>query len=132
MVIVVYDDEAYGAEVHHFGPDGHPLDMVEFPPADLAAIGRGFGCAAVTVREPADLAAVADWVAGPRDRPMLVDAKVTRRARRRGGWRRRSAATDPGRAAAAAKAARPGGSGTRRDTAGHAARGCRARRGGCG
>ena len=22
MVIVVYDDEAYGAEVHHFGPDG--------------------------------------------------------------------------------------------------------------
>ena len=23
MVIVVYDDEAYGAEVHHFGPDGH-------------------------------------------------------------------------------------------------------------
>src|SRR5690242_21442875 len=26
MVIVVYDDEAYGAEVHHFGPDGFPLD----------------------------------------------------------------------------------------------------------
>ena len=22
MVVVVYDDEAYGAEVHHFGPDG--------------------------------------------------------------------------------------------------------------
>ena len=31
----------------------------------------------------ADLAAVADWVAGPRDRPMLVDAKVTRE---RGAW----------------------------------------------
>ena len=24
MVIVVYDDDAYGAEVHHFAPDGHP------------------------------------------------------------------------------------------------------------
>ena len=44
MVIVVYNDAAYGAEVHHFGPDGHPLDTVRFPPADLAAIGRGFGC----------------------------------------------------------------------------------------
>ena len=44
MVIVVYDDAAYGAEVHHFGPDGYPLDTVQFPPADLAAIGRGFGC----------------------------------------------------------------------------------------
>ena len=43
MVVVVYDDEAYGAEVHHFGPDGDPLDTVRFPPADIAAIGRGFG-----------------------------------------------------------------------------------------
>ncbi|PZG25407.1 acetolactate synthase, partial [Spongiactinospora gelatinilytica] len=76
MVIVVYDDEAYGAEVHHFGPEGHPLDTVTFPPADLAAIARGHGCAGVTVREPADLAAVAEWVTGPRDRPLLVHAKI--------------------------------------------------------
>ena len=40
MVIVVYDDEAYGAEVHHFGPDGYPLDTVRFPPADIAQIAR--------------------------------------------------------------------------------------------
>ncbi|MGP4025623.1 thiamine pyrophosphate-binding protein [Actinomadura sp. 3N407] len=78
LLVVVYDDEAYGAEVHHFGPGGHPLDTVTFPPADLAAIGRGFGCAAATVRRREDLAAVADWLAGPRDRPMIVDAKVTR------------------------------------------------------
>jgi thiamine pyrophosphate-dependent acetolactate synthase large subunit-like protein len=77
MVIVVYDDEAYGAEVHHFGPDRHPLDTVRFPPADIAAIGRGFGCAGVTVRGPADLAPVREWLAGPRDRPLVIDAKVT-------------------------------------------------------
>ena len=78
LLVVVYDDEAYGAEVHHFGPDGYPLDHVTFPPADIAGIGRGFGCAAVTVRAPADLDAVAAWLAGPRDRPMVVDAKVAR------------------------------------------------------
>ncbi|MER5999443.1 thiamine pyrophosphate-binding protein [Nonomuraea angiospora] len=77
MVIVVYDDEAYGAEVHHFGPHGHPLGTVTFPPADLAAIARGYGCAAVTVGGPGDLAGVAEWVDGPRDRPLLVHAKVT-------------------------------------------------------
>ncbi|MGV9375296.1 thiamine pyrophosphate-binding protein [Nonomuraea sp. NPDC003707] len=77
MVIVVYDDEAYGAEVHHFGPQGHPLGTVTFPPADLAAIARGHGCAAVTVGGPGDLAGVAEWVDGPRDRPLLVHAKVT-------------------------------------------------------
>jgi thiamine pyrophosphate-dependent acetolactate synthase large subunit-like protein len=77
MVIVVYDDEAYGAEVHHFGPTGHALDTVRFPPADIAAIGRGFGCAGVTIRGPRDLAPVREWLAGPRDRPLVIDAKVT-------------------------------------------------------
>jgi thiamine pyrophosphate-dependent acetolactate synthase large subunit-like protein len=80
MVIVVYDDEAYGAEVHHFFPAGHPVDTVRFPPADIAAIGRGFGCAAVTVRRPDDLAPLGEWLAGPRDRPFVVDAKVTAHA----------------------------------------------------
>jgi acetolactate synthase I/II/III large subunit len=77
MVVVVYDDEAYGAEVHHFGPDGDPLDTVRFPPADIAAIGRGFGFEGVTVRSAGDLGPVRDWVDGPRERPLLIDAKVT-------------------------------------------------------
>ncbi|MFI7413011.1 thiamine pyrophosphate-binding protein [Streptomyces sp. NPDC049627] len=83
MVVVVYDDEAYGAEVHHFGPDGHPLDTVRFPPTDIAAVGRGYGFEAVTVRTRADLKAVADWVAGPRSAPLLIDAKVVAD---RGSW----------------------------------------------
>ena len=83
MVLVIYDDEAYGAEVHHFGPDGDPLDTVRFPPADIAAIGRGFGCEAITVRSGGDLAPVRDWLTGPRDRPLLIDAKVTTE---RGSW----------------------------------------------
>lgn len=83
MVIVVYDDDGYGAEVHHFGPDGHPLDTVTFPPADIAAIARGFGCEAVTVRDRADLAAVARWLEGARDRPLMIHARVSRA---RGAW----------------------------------------------
>ena len=78
LLIVVYDDDAYGAEVHHFGPAGHPLDTVRFPPADIAAIGRGFGCDALTVRRREDLTPVSRWLSGPRDRPLLVHAKVTR------------------------------------------------------
>ena len=76
LLIVVYNDAAYGAEVHHFGPHGDPLDTVRFPDTDIAAIARGFGCEAATVRAPEDLSAVAAWLDGPRSRPMLVDAKV--------------------------------------------------------
>ncbi|MGH3730616.1 MAG: thiamine pyrophosphate-binding protein, partial [Micromonosporaceae bacterium] len=55
MLVVVYNDDAYGAEVHHFGPGGHPLDTVEFPPTDIAAVARGYGFEAVTVRTAEDL-----------------------------------------------------------------------------
>jgi acetolactate synthase I/II/III large subunit len=83
MIIVIYDDEAYGAEVHHFGPDGYPLDTVRFPPVDFAQIGRGFGFAAARVRQRGDLTPVREWLDGPRDRPLLIDAKVTSK---RGSW----------------------------------------------
>jgi thiamine pyrophosphate-dependent acetolactate synthase large subunit-like protein len=78
MVVVVYDDAAYGAEVHHFGPDGHPLDTVRFPETDIAAIARGYGFDALTVRDVGELAGLRAWLAGPRRTPLLIDAKVAR------------------------------------------------------
>jgi acetolactate synthase-1/2/3 large subunit len=83
MVIVVYDDEAYGAEVHHFGPDSYPLDTVRFPPVKIARIARGFGCDGVTVRRVRDLRKVRKWLDGPREGPLLIDAKVVSE---RGSW----------------------------------------------
>ncbi|BCB77187.1 thiamine pyrophosphate-binding protein [Phytohabitans flavus] len=76
LLVVVYDDAAYGAEVHHFGPHGHPLDTVTFPDTDLAATARGFGCASLTVRALDDLDGVREWLRGPRATPLVVDAKV--------------------------------------------------------
>jgi thiamine pyrophosphate-dependent acetolactate synthase large subunit-like protein len=83
MVIVVYNDDAYGAEVHHFGPDGYDLSTVTFPPTDVAAIARGHGFTAATVTSVADLSVAEHWLAGDRDTPLLLDAKVTRDA---GAW----------------------------------------------
>ncbi|MEX5258972.1 thiamine pyrophosphate-binding protein [Kocuria sp. CPCC 205263] len=77
LVCVVYDDAAYGAEVHHFAGDGDvPLDTVVFPDVDIAAIGRGFGADGVVVRSVEDLAAVRDLLSEPRDRPLVIDAKI--------------------------------------------------------
>jgi thiamine pyrophosphate-dependent acetolactate synthase large subunit-like protein len=68
MVIVVYNDSAYGAEVHHFGPDTD-LGAVSFPDTDLAAIARGYGCHGLTVRTVDDLR---DLPQGP----VVIDAKI--------------------------------------------------------
>jgi thiamine pyrophosphate-dependent acetolactate synthase large subunit-like protein len=76
MVIVVYNDAAYGAEIHHFGTDAD-LSTVTFPDTDLAALATGFGCTGLTVHTPADLDGVTTWLTGPRDRPLLIDAKLT-------------------------------------------------------
>jgi thiamine pyrophosphate-dependent acetolactate synthase large subunit-like protein len=76
MLIVVYNDDAYGAEVHHFGPGGHDLGTVRFPETDLASVARGFGLDGLTVRRIDDLDAVASWLAGHRSRPLVIDVKI--------------------------------------------------------
>ena len=76
LLVVVYDDGAYGAEVHHFGPDGHPVDLVQFPEVDLAAVARGAGLESVVVRRAADLRAVSAWLAAGARVPLLVHALV--------------------------------------------------------
>jgi thiamine pyrophosphate-dependent acetolactate synthase large subunit-like protein len=76
MVVIVYNDAAYGAEVHHF--EGEPFDYepVTFPVTDIAAIARGHGAEGVVVNSVADLDAVRAWVAGPRSAPLVIDARI--------------------------------------------------------
>jgi thiamine pyrophosphate-dependent acetolactate synthase large subunit-like protein len=75
VLVVVYNDAAYGAEVHHFANYGSGLDLVQFPPPDIASVARGFGAEAVSVREIRDLDIVDRWLADRRG-PLVVDAKV--------------------------------------------------------
>ncbi|WP_217423934.1 thiamine pyrophosphate-binding protein [Agromyces sp. Marseille-P2726] len=78
MVVIVFNDEAYGAEVNLFQGDTAQLDTVRFPETDIAAVARGFGCHGVTVRDLDDLAPVVEWLDGPRARPLVIDAKIVR------------------------------------------------------
>ena len=75
MLIVIYNDAAYNAEVHHFGPMGHSVDFARFPDTDFAALARAAGAEGITVRNKADLAPVEGWL-GQREGPLVIDAKV--------------------------------------------------------
>jgi thiamine pyrophosphate-dependent acetolactate synthase large subunit-like protein len=75
VLVVVYDDAAYGAEVHHFGPQGHAVDLAQFPGTDFAALAEAAGCRGLTARTMGDLDGVRDWLAH-RDRPLVLDAKL--------------------------------------------------------
>jgi thiamine pyrophosphate-dependent acetolactate synthase large subunit-like protein len=79
LVVIVYNDSAYGAEVHHFTAADH--GTVTFPETDIAAMAEGFGATGVTVGSVADLAPVREWVEQyrrtGRARPLVLDAKIT-------------------------------------------------------
>lgn len=82
LVCIVYNDAAYGAEVHHFASEHSEAELssVVFPETDIAAIARGFGAEGVTVRTVGDLDAVRPWIAayqaGTQNRPLVIDAKI--------------------------------------------------------
>jgi thiamine pyrophosphate-dependent acetolactate synthase large subunit-like protein len=77
MLIVVMDDAAYGAEVHHFGPSGDSTELVKFGRRDFAAVAAALGASALTIRELSDLDddRLAAWLASP-DGPLLLDCKI--------------------------------------------------------
>ncbi|UKA51582.1 thiamine pyrophosphate-binding protein [Arthrobacter sp. FW305-123] len=76
LVVIVYNDSAYGAEVHHFEADDEDLEIVRFPTADIASIAAGYGAAAVTVRRLEDLTPVGEWLSGSRQAPLVIDARI--------------------------------------------------------
>jgi thiamine pyrophosphate-dependent acetolactate synthase large subunit-like protein len=74
-MVLVYDDAAYGAEVHHFRPMGQAVDLAQFPDTDFAALAEAAGCRGLEARSVDDLEGVREWLAAP-DRPLVVDARV--------------------------------------------------------
>ncbi|MEY1677356.1 thiamine pyrophosphate-binding protein [Gordonia sp. ABKF26] len=79
LVVIVYNDSAYGAEVHHFG--NADMTTVTFPEVDIAAIARGHGATGVTVTGLDDLDEVRNWVGSlpspEPSGPLVIDAKIT-------------------------------------------------------
>jgi thiamine pyrophosphate-dependent acetolactate synthase large subunit-like protein len=76
MCILIYNDSSYAAEVHLYRRRGYAIDIVQFPDTDFAAIARGHGARAATVRTVADLEPVRAWVREGAPGVFVIDAKI--------------------------------------------------------
>jgi thiamine pyrophosphate-dependent acetolactate synthase large subunit-like protein len=76
MCILIYNDASYAAEVHLFRRRGMSIDIVQFPDTDFAAIARGHGARAATVRRLEDLEPVQEWVAEGAPGVFVIDGKI--------------------------------------------------------
>ena len=76
MCILIYNDSSYAAEVHLYRRRGYAIDIVQFPDTDFAAIARGHGAQAATVRTAHDLEPVRAWVRQGAPGVFVIDAKI--------------------------------------------------------
>ena len=77
MCILLYNDSSYAAEVHLYRRRGYPIDIVQFPDTDFAAMARGFGARGITVRTLPDLEPLRNWVAEGAPGVMVIDGKIS-------------------------------------------------------
>ncbi|GAA1393397.1 thiamine pyrophosphate-binding protein [Luteococcus peritonei] len=76
---VVWNDAAYGAEVHVYGRKGVVREPMMIPQVDFAALGSALGAEGVVVRSLADLERLAAWREEPvqQRRFLVLDLRVS-------------------------------------------------------
>lgn len=75
-LVVIYDDAAYGAEVHLYRPLGIDITPAMFNDTDFAGLARALGAEAVTVRTAADLDVVRAWRDHDGRGTLVLDCKI--------------------------------------------------------
>ncbi|WP_024355347.1 thiamine pyrophosphate-binding protein [Leucobacter chironomi] len=77
-VIVVWNDGAYGAEVHLYGEMGLGQEPMLIPDVDFAALATALGAQGVRVERLEDLEALRTWTAAGAQGTILLDCRVSR------------------------------------------------------
>ncbi|KQZ83065.1 thiamine pyrophosphate-binding protein [Microbacterium sp. Root166] len=78
-IAVVWNDAAYGAEVHLYGRKGLAQDPMLIPEVDFAALAGGVGAEGVVVRTLEDLDRLASWTAedAASRRFLVLDCRIS-------------------------------------------------------
>lgn len=76
-VIVVWNDAAYGAEVHLYGRMGLDQTPMRIPDANFAGLASALGATGVRVERLSDLDALAEWNAAGGTGTILLDCRIS-------------------------------------------------------
>jgi thiamine pyrophosphate-dependent acetolactate synthase large subunit-like protein len=77
VVIVVFNDSAYGAEVHQYGTKGVHEHPMQIGGVDFATLARAVGAQGRVVERLTDLAYLRAWVESGADGTFLVDCRIS-------------------------------------------------------
>ncbi|MFC0581412.1 thiamine pyrophosphate-binding protein [Micrococcoides hystricis] len=77
-VVLVFNDAAYGAEIHQYGSQGLDETIMNIDQIDFAKLADGFGAQGVVVNTMADLDHVQSWVEEGARGTLIVDLRISR------------------------------------------------------
>ncbi|MFF2843617.1 thiamine pyrophosphate-binding protein [Paenarthrobacter sp. NPDC057981] len=76
-IVVIYNDAAYGAEIHQYGSQGLTEKPMLIPEVDFGGIAKALGAESAIVRSKSDLAALRDWIEAGANGTFVADCRIT-------------------------------------------------------
>ncbi|MFJ6028797.1 thiamine pyrophosphate-binding protein [Pseudarthrobacter sp. NPDC092424] len=76
-VVVIYNDAAYGAEIHQYGSQGLTEKPMLIPEVDFSGVARALGAESAVVRSLDDLSALQDWIDAGAHGTFVADCRIT-------------------------------------------------------
>ena len=76
-IVVIYNDAAYGAEIHQYGSQGLNEKPMLIPEVDFSGVARALGAQSAIVRSLDDLSSLKEWIAAGAQGTFVADCRIT-------------------------------------------------------
>ncbi|MBT2554492.1 thiamine pyrophosphate-binding protein [Arthrobacter sp. ISL-5] len=76
-IVVIYNDAAYGAEIHQYGSQGLTEKPMLIPEVDFSGVAHALGAESAIIRSLADLSALQDWIDAGAKGTFVADCRIT-------------------------------------------------------
>ena len=76
-VVVIYNDAAYGAEIHQYASQGLTEKPMLIPEVDFSGVARALGAESAVIRSLGDLDALQEWIDAGARGTFVADCRIT-------------------------------------------------------
>ncbi|ADX72183.1 thiamine pyrophosphate-dependent enzyme, possible carboligase or decarboxylase [Pseudarthrobacter phenanthrenivorans Sphe3] len=76
-IVVIYNDAAYGAEIHQYGSQGLTEKPMLIPEVDFSGVARALGAESAVIRSLDDLSALQGWIDAGANGTFVADCRIT-------------------------------------------------------
>ncbi|TQJ58050.1 thiamine pyrophosphate-dependent acetolactate synthase large subunit-like protein [Arthrobacter sp. SLBN-83] len=76
-IVVIYNDAAYGAEIHQYGSQGLNEKPMLIPEVDFSGVALALGAESAVIRTLSDLSALQDWIDAGARGTFVADCRIS-------------------------------------------------------